>query len=106
MASTTASANSTSTKNRRPPVGRSTRGRVDMMTGFSARALTLAATLLMTFTGARAFDDAKYPDLKGAWDRSTNPRWVLPGDKPAPLTAEYQAVYDANLAAQARRGAR
>jgi len=73
-----------------------------MMTGFSVKALTLAAALVTTIPGARAFDDAKYPDLKGAWDRTTFPRWVLPGDKPAPLTAEYQAVYAANLAAQAR----
>ena len=29
----------------------------------------LAATLLMTITGAWAFDETKYPDLKGQWRR-------------------------------------
>jgi hypothetical protein len=75
---------------------------MDMAHGISVKAFGLATVLLAMGAGAQAFDDAKYPDLKGAWDRTTNPRWVLPGDKPAPLTAEYQAVYDANLAAQAR----
>jgi hypothetical protein len=76
----------------------------------------LAAALLMTFAGAaRAFDDAKYPNLKGQWRRATNAgllaggagglRWddSLPPDKTPslgqkpPLTPEYQAIYDANL---------
>jgi hypothetical protein len=73
-----------------------------MAAGIFVRTFALAAALLTAPAGAQAFDDTKYPDLKGAWDRTTNPRWVMPGDKPAPLTAEYQAVYDANLAAQAR----
>jgi hypothetical protein len=55
--------------------------------------------------GALAFDDAKYPDLKGQWRR------VEPGDptrfdpsKPpgrgqqAPLTPEFQALFEAGLA--------
>jgi hypothetical protein len=61
----------------------------------------LAAALLATFASAQAFDDAMYPDWKGAWDRIV-PTWIQPGDEPAPLTAEYQAIYDASLAAQAR----
>ncbi|HLH98969.1 MAG TPA: hypothetical protein VKW08_27990 [Xanthobacteraceae bacterium] len=64
-------------------------------------ASAMAATLAAAAPAARAFDDAKFPDWKGAWDRTVLPRWVQPGDT-APLTAEYQAVYDANLAAQAR----
>ena len=32
----------------------------------------LAATLLMTITGAWAFDETKYPDLKGQWRRGPN----------------------------------
>jgi hypothetical protein len=67
------------------------------------RSVALAAALLTTFASAYAFDDAKYPDWKGAWDRTVLPRWIQPGDT-APLTAEYQAVYDANLADQARGG--
>jgi hypothetical protein len=60
------------------------------------------AVLLAASPAAQAFDDSQYPDWKGAWDRTAFPRWVLPGDRPAPLTAEYQAIYDANLSAQAR----
>src|SRR5580704_750001 len=60
------------------------------------------AALLAASSAAQAFDDSQYPDWKGAWDRTAFPRWVLPGDMPAPLTAEYQAIYDANLSAQAR----
>jgi hypothetical protein len=72
-----------------------------MPAGISLRASALAAALLAACAPARAFDDAKYPDLKGAWDRTAAPRWAQPGD-PAPLTADYQSVYDANLTAQGR----
>ena len=58
--------------------------------------------MLCLMTVAQAFDETRYPDLKGAWIRTTRPEWVLPGEKPAPLTPEYEAVYDANLAAQER----
>jgi hypothetical protein len=33
-------------------------------------ALAVAAVLLATTGLVRAFDDAKYPDLSGAWDRT------------------------------------
>jgi hypothetical protein len=62
--------------------------------------LVLVAALIPT--GLLAFDETKYPDLKGAWARTAPPNWVQPGEKAAPLTAQYQAIYDANLAAQAR----
>src|SRR5215472_5476314 len=64
--------------------------------------------------GALAFDDSKYPNLKGRWDRVVVPG--LPGQpsfdqtKPwgfgqeAPLTPEYKAVLEASLADQARGG--
>jgi hypothetical protein len=32
-----------------------------------AQATTFVAALLLTVAGARAFDEAKYPDLKGQW---------------------------------------
>jgi hypothetical protein len=73
---------------------------MDMPARVSTSALAFAAALLTTLAGARAFDDSRYPDLKGAWDRTAFPRWVQPGETPAPLTAEYQAIYDANLGAQ------
>ena len=81
----------------------------------SIGATALAATLLMTNGQASAFDDTKYPDLKGQW-QGAGPRGLLAGgaggaryddSKPPaltpslgqepPLTAEYQAIYDANL---------
>ena len=74
----------------------------------------LAAALLAP-PGAQAFDESKYPDLKGQWRRTNtgNPlRIGLAWDqsKPvglgqeAPLTPEYQTVYEANLKDQAEGG--
>ena len=67
----------------------------------------LAAALLMGVGSAAAFDDSKYPNLKGQWDRFVVRG--LPGQpsfdagkawgkgQEAPLTAEYQAVLETNL---------
>ena len=58
---------------------------------------------MATIVGARAFDDALYPDFKGQWIRTAGGEPVrFNGTKPArrqeaPLTAEYQAIYEANL---------
>ncbi len=73
--------------------------------------ITLALALGMTMGGALAFDETKYPDLKGQWRR------VEPGDptrfdpsKPAglgqqaPLTPEYQALFEAGVADLAAGG--
>src|SRR4051794_77597 len=76
----------------------------------SINVIALAAGLLMTAAGAEAFDDAKYPDLKGAWLRTPggNPRFD--SSKPrgleqqAPLTPEFQRLYEASLADQAAGG--
>jgi hypothetical protein len=62
----------------------------------------LFAALVMTVGGARAFDESKYPDLKGQWDRTMPPRW-LDGET-APLTPEYRAIYEANLKDQEEGG--
>ena len=52
----------------------------------SIGALTLAvAALMAAHSAARAFDESKYPDLKGQWVRNGNPNWV-PVAGPAPLT--------------------
>jgi hypothetical protein len=67
----------------------------------SAVALTVA--LLMAPAGAAIFDDSKYPNLKGQWDRIGPPNWT-PAGKP-PFTPEYQAVYEANKADMANGGA-
>ena len=57
----------------------------------------------------RAWDDAKYPDLQGQWRSIGGPgRFDLskPGGRgqQAPLTAEYQKVFEANLVDQAAGG--
>jgi hypothetical protein len=70
-------------------------------------AMALAAMLCAAASGARAFDDAKYPNLKGQWigvrgtagggQPSFDPikRWGTTQD--APLTPEYEAMFKANL---------
>src|SRR5262245_9309182 len=65
-------------------------------------AATIAAALLMTVAAARAFDEARYPDLKGQWDRHAQPRRA--DAKSAPLTAEYRAIFEENLKDQAAGG--
>ena len=79
-----------------------------------AIAIALPVALLMTLGGAKAHDDSKYPDLKGQWNRSVVPG--LPGQpsfdqtkswgrgQQAPLTPEYQAIFEASLADQAKGG--
>src|SRR6266700_2871101 len=58
-------------------------------------ALPLAALVLLPPDApALAFDQSKYPDLKGQWLRVGSPRW---DDDHAPLTPEYKAIYQANL---------
>jgi hypothetical protein len=52
---------------------------------------------------AQAFDETKYPDFKGQWNRVGAPRWLARGEK-APLTAEYRAYYQAILADQEAGG--
>src|SRR5262245_9351375 len=76
---------------------------------------TALVAALLTWSGVQAFDESKYPDLKGQWRRTNtgNPlRIGLAWDqsKPvglgqeAPLTPEYQAIYEANLRDQAEGG--
>ncbi len=76
----------------------------------------LLAVPLMTVGGAQAFDDAQYPNLKGQWLRALPPPVGVIGQGPfdpdkswglgqqAPLTPEYQAVFEASLADQAAGG--
>src|SRR5215471_18064407 len=76
----------------------------------SIATVALLAALSATVTDAQAWDDTKYPDLKGQWVRGyrggarfdpakeTGPR------QEAPLTSEYQAIYQADLADQAAGG--
>ncbi len=76
----------------------------------SIGSIALAAALCVPFAGAQAFDEGKYPDLKGQWVRTdTGPPRYDP-TKPsgrgqqAPLKPEYQAVLEASLAEQAKGG--
>jgi hypothetical protein len=83
-------------------------------TGAFARTFALLAALAMTTAGAQAFDDAKYPNLKGQWTRAPVPgssgQPTYDPSKPwgrgqqAPLTPEYQAIFEANLADQEAGG--
>jgi hypothetical protein len=67
-----------------------------------ARGTVLLAVLLMTVGTSKAFDESRYPNLKGQWDRTSPPRWL--DGKTAPLTPEYRAIYEANLKDQEEGG--
>ena len=72
-------------------------------------AFMLTAMLVLANATARAFDEAKYPDWTGQWRRPAGVGNQWDTSKPvskqeAPLTAEYQAVFEANLADQAAGG--
>jgi hypothetical protein len=71
----------------------------------------IAMTAALCVSEAQAFDDTKYPDLKGQWIRVAPPgQPAFDPSKPrgwaqqAPLTQEYQAVFAANLADLASGG--
>ena len=72
--------------------------------------IMLAATLAMTVIAARAHDESKYPDWSGQWRRPAGVGVQWDQTKPngraqqAPLTPEYQAIYEANLRDQAAGG--
>jgi hypothetical protein len=80
----------------------------------STGAFVLAATLMVTMGGAQALDDAKYPNWKGQWSRiNTNqegqavkfdPTKPSGRGQQAPLTPEYQKVFEDSMADQARGG--
>jgi hypothetical protein len=79
----------------------------------SIGAMTLMAALLLALAGGRAIgDDTKYPDWESQWRNPTAGRGGNPWDpaKPmglgqqAPLTPEYQAVFEASLRDQANGG--
>jgi hypothetical protein len=77
-------------------------------------ALIGCATFAVTLSAAQAFDESKYPNLKGQWNR-----FILPGlggqpsfdqTKPwafgqeAPLTPEYTSILEESIADQAKGG--
>ncbi len=86
-----------------------------MLSRSSLTAIALMAALLTTAGSAWAFDDQLYPNLKGQWVRARPPAGVT-GQGPfdpdkswgvgqqAPLTAEYEKVFEASLKDQAEGG--
>jgi hypothetical protein len=71
-------------------------------------AIAAAAALSLTIGAAQAFDETKYPDFSSQWIRIGGVQWDP--SKPqsrgqqAPLTPEYQAIFEGSLAAQAAGG--
>jgi hypothetical protein len=63
-------------------------------------AFAMLGALAATTTGTRALDDSKYPDLSGTWHGTGGNKWPTP----APLTPEYQAIFEANLRDQEAGG--
>ena len=76
--------------------------------------IALVAAVSATMTGARAFDESKYPQWKGEWRRvpvaglkgqpSHDPDKSEGLAQQAPLTPEYQAILEASIADQAAGG--
>jgi hypothetical protein len=77
-------------------------------------AVAALAALLAVLGGARAFDDSNYPNWRGKWTRvpvpgvfgvaSFDPTKASGPRQQAPLTAEYQKIFEENLAEQASGG--
>jgi hypothetical protein len=71
-------------------------------------AMALAAAFSIAASGAQARDDAKYPDVGGTWVRPGAAQWdpTKPAGlrQQAPLTPEYQAIFEGNLAITAAGG--
>jgi hypothetical protein len=67
-------------------------------------AIALLAAVGVAIGDAQAWDDSKYPDMKGQWVRVGNPNWAPAGAPRPPLTPEYLAVYNANRAEMAAGG--
>jgi hypothetical protein len=72
-------------------------------------AIALTAAMLVTIAGAQAFDDSKYPDFNDQWKRPPGVSNQYDTSKPrtaeeAPLTPEYQKIFEANLKDQAEGG--
>jgi len=71
--------------------------------------LLFAAAMIFSLAGAQAHDESKYPDWNGQWRRppGVNNQWepTKPrGHEGAPLTAEFQAIFEANLKDQEEGG--
>jgi len=68
----------------------------------SIGAITLGLALFTACAVAQAYDESRYPDLRGQWRRfEVGPVKFDPGkprlEQGAPLTPEYQAIFETNL---------
>jgi len=74
----------------------------------SIGSIALAATLMLAIAGAWAHDESKYPDWNGQWFRiggiQFDPSKPLGRGQQAPLTPEYQALFENGLADLAAGG--
>jgi len=81
-----------------------------MVSRNTVAAFTFATALSLPIAGAFAFDESKYPDFSGQWRRPPGIGIQWDQTKPlgrgqqAPLTPEYQKVFEASLADQAAGG--
>jgi len=70
--------------------------------------VAVAAALGLAMTAAKAHDESKYPDWKGQWIRMGGIQWdptkALGRAEQAPLTPEYQDIFEAGLASQKAGG--
>jgi len=74
-------------------------------------AFAFAAVLTFSIIGARAFDETKYPNWKGQWvqlggnqDSPWDPTKPPGAGQQAPLTPEYQAIFEASVKSAADGG--
>jgi len=77
----------------------------------STGAFALAAVLSLSIIGAQAFDETKYPNWKGQWvqlggnqDSPWDPTKPPGAGQQAPLTREYQAIFEASVKSGADGG--
>jgi hypothetical protein len=79
-----------------------------LRTAIHAAALAVSCATLVS--DAQAFDQTRYPDLRGQWRRAETGTFRFDPSKPwgpgqeAPLTAEYQSIFEANLLARPPAG--
>jgi hypothetical protein len=76
---------------------------------YSIGSIALATAMAMSIAGAQAHDESKYPDWGGQWRRPAGISNLWDPSKPwgqegAPLTPEYQAIYEASLKDQLEGG--
>jgi hypothetical protein len=80
-----------------------------MLSRCSIGSLVFAPAIAVSLAGAQAHDQSKYPDWNGQWRRppGVNNQWdpTKPrGQEGAPLTPEFQAIFEANLKDQDEGG--